>query len=264
MNDTIPTSLNYQKLGTGPNILLAFHGIGQDGISCFKSLETHLDEHYTIYAFDLFFYGQSKNPPEQVITKDLWTKLVGDFLTQHSISKFDVAGFSMGGRFALATVEAFSSQIENAFLIAPDGVSEHPLYTLASRFAPTRFLFKWMMQHPETFFRYVHIFQKTGFLNSSLVRFTEQVLNTQEKRETIYNSWVAFRQLRFDIPQLYAKAKENRIRIILFTGKFDKLLKAADVKKLADLLPADHYIVLKSGHSQLVEQAGAWICTLFK
>jgi pimeloyl-ACP methyl ester carboxylesterase len=256
--------LHYHKVGYGPHILLAFHGIGQDGISCFKSFETYLGEHYTIYVFDLFFHGQSTQFPAQVITKDLWTKLTGDFLNQHNIKKFDVAGFSMGGRFALATIEAFSSQIENAFLIAPDGVSEHPLYTLASRFASTRFLFKWLMQHPEPFFRSVNIFQKAGLVNSSLVRFTEQVLNTQEKRETIYNSWVAFRQLRFDIPKLYAKARENHIRIIIFIGKFDKLLKEADVKELANLLPTENYIVLKSGHSQLVEQAGAWIFTLFK
>jgi pimeloyl-ACP methyl ester carboxylesterase len=264
MNNSFVKPLHYHKLGHGPNILLAFHGIGQDGISCFKSFETNLGEHYTIYAFDLFFHGQSTQFPAQVITKDLWTKLTCDFLTQHNINKFDVAGFSMGGRFALATIEAFSSQIENAFLIAPDGVSEHPLYTLASRFAPTRFLFKWLMQHPETFFRFVNIFQKAGLVNSSLVRFTEQLLNTQEKRETIYNSWVAFRQLRFDIPMVYAKAKENHIRVILFIGKFDKLLKEADVKELANLLPTENYIVLKSGHSQLVEQAGAWICALFK
>jgi pimeloyl-ACP methyl ester carboxylesterase len=257
-------SLHYHKLGHGPHILLAFHGIGQDGISCFKSLETHLGDHYTIYAFDLFFHGQSRDFPFQVVTKNLWAKLIQDFLEAHNITKFDIVGFSMGGRFALALLEAFPSQIENAFLIAPDGVSEHPVYTLASRFPPTRFLFKWLMQHPETFFRSVHIFQKAGLLNGSLVRFTEQVLNTQEKRETIYNSWVAFSPLRFNIPQLYAKAQENHIPIILFTGKFDKLLKAADVKELANLLPPENYIVLKSGHSQLVEQAGVWICTLFK
>lgn len=264
MNNSFVKPLPYHKLGYGPNILLAFHGIGQDGANCFKSFETQLGQRYTIYAFDLFFHGQSRDFPFQVITKDLWTDLIRDFLTVQNITKFDIAGFSMGGRFALAVLETFPSYIENAFLIAPDGVSEHLVYTLASRFAPTRSLFKWFMQHPEPFFRYVNIFQKVGLLNSSLVRFTEQVLNTQDKRQTIYNAWVAFRQLSFDIPRVYAKAQENHIRIILFTGKFDKLLKEADVRELANILPPENYIVLKSGHSQLVEQAGVWICTLFK
>ncbi|WAC11201.1 alpha/beta hydrolase [Dyadobacter pollutisoli] len=264
MNNSFVKPLPYHKLGYGPNILLAFHGIGQDGVSCFKSFETQLGQHYTIYAFDLFFHGRSRDFSFQVITKELWTELIRDFLRVHNITRFDIAGFSMGGRFALAVLEAFPSHIKNAFLIAPDGISEHPAYTLASRFAPTRFLFKWFMQHPETFFRSVNMLRKAGILNDSLVRFTGQVLNTQEKRETIYNSWVAFRQLSFDIPQVYAKAKENHVRIILFTGKFDKLLKEADVRELANILPPEDYIVLKSGHSQLVAQAGVWICTLFK
>jgi pimeloyl-ACP methyl ester carboxylesterase len=257
-------NLHYQKLGTGPNILLAFHGIGQDGISCFKSFGNKLGEHYTIYAFDLFFHGKSENFPFQIITKDLWAKLITNFLDQHNISKFDIAGFSMGGRFALATLEVFSSRIDNAFLIAPDGISEHPLYTLASRFTPTRLLFKWFMDHPDKFFRIVKVFQKLDLVNSSLVRFTKQVLNTPERRKTIYFSWVAFRDLRFRIPELYRKTQQNNVRILLFIGKFDKLLKADDVKKLSELIPAENYILLKSGHTQLVDQAASWICTLFK
>lgn len=265
MNNFIPKPLHYYKLGQGPNILLAFHGIGQDGISCFKPFAENLSDYYTIYAFDLYFHGKNieKSATDfsenEVITKEIWVEVIREFLDKESISRFDIAGFSMGGRFALATLESFSNQIDKAFLIAPDGISEHPLYTLASGFAPTRKLFGWFMQNPKTFFKAANIFQKVGFVHSSLYRFTQNVLNTPEKRQSIYNSWINFRKLHFDIPALYKKIQVHDISLYLFVGKYDKLLKVSAVKKLADLLPADKYVILQSGHSQLVEKVGVYL-----
>jgi len=265
MSESFITSLHFHKLGSGPNILLAFHGIGQDGLNCFKSFSENLGDRYTIYAFDLYFHGKSIEESaldfskNEIITKEVWAQNIGEFLHKENISRFDVAGFSMGGRFALATLDSFSEQIDKAFLIAPDGVSEHPLYTLASRFAPMRSLFRWFMKNPETFFKAANIFQKAGLVHSSLYRFTQHVLNTPEKRQSVYNAWVSFRKLHFDIPDLYQKIKSNDVDLYLFIGKYDKLLKANDVKKLAGLLPADKSVVLQSGHSQLVEKVAVFL-----
>lgn len=264
MNNSDFHFLPFHKLGRGNRILLAFHGIGQDGASCFRPFEKLLGERYTIYAFDLYFHGLSFGAELGIVTKQVWVEQVELFLEKEKIERFDVAGFSMGGRFALATLEGFSARIDDVFLIAPDGVSEHPLYSLASRFAPARQVFRWSMQRPETFFKVANGLQKAGLVNASLYRFTQQVLNTPEKRQTIYNSWVNFRDLRFDIPGLYQTASINNVSIYLFVGQFDKLLKPAAVKKLADLLPKNQYIQLKSGHTQLVEQAALWIFALFK
>ena len=263
MSNSSLNALHYHKLGCGPKTLLAFHGIAQDGLSCFKPFEAILGELYTIYAFDLFFHGNSVNASQTVITKDIWKDIVFDFLSTNSIHQCDVAGFSMGGRFALATLEAFPDQIENVFLIAPDGVSEHPLYSFATRFAPARGIFKWSMRHPDLFFNVADLLKKTGLIHGSLHRFVMQVLNTPEKRATIYNAWVNFRELRFDIPHLNRLALQKNIRIYLIVGQFDKLLKPDKVQKLTTLLPESQYVILKSGHTKLVEQAASWIYALF-
>ena len=264
MSNLSPKSLHYQKLGRGPKILLAFHGIAQDGASCFQPFEAHLGNIYTIYAFDLFFHGESISSKNELVTKELWRSIIQRFLAENIIDKFDVAGFSMGGRFALATMELFPNRIENIFLIAPDGVSEHPLYGFATRFWITRQLFKWSMQKPQPFFNVVNFAKQVGLINSSMLRFVQQVLNTPEKRQTIYNSWVNFRNLRFDIPALHQLALDNSITTFLLVGEFDTLLKPAHVRKLAALLPSDQYIILKSGHTRLVEHAASWIFTLFR
>jgi pimeloyl-ACP methyl ester carboxylesterase len=258
-------NLHYHKLGTGPNILLAFHGIGQTGISCFQPLADHLADYYTIYAFDLYFHGESNVSgfwaQNEIISKTEWYSTIASFLQENRIERFDVTGFSMGGRFTLATLELFPANINSAFLIAPDGVSEHPLYTIASRSKPARSLFRWLMKNPSVFFKSADFLQKTGLIHSSLYRFTQQVLNTPEKRRTIYNSWVCFRDFHFNISSLYKLTQSQNIDLLLFTGKFDKLLKPSAVDKLRKLLPENKSMILQSGHTQLVEKVAYLIAT---
>ncbi|KAA0990444.1 alpha/beta fold hydrolase [Dyadobacter aurulentus] len=264
MNSVRQKPLHHYKLGSGPRILLAFHGIGQDASTCFQALENTLGLHYTIFAIDLFFHGKSAGANREIVSKTYWKSILSDFLLKNNIADFDIMGFSMGGRFALATLEAFPEKIEHAYLVAPDGISENPLYTLATRNAAGRALFRWTMQKPAFFFKTIQLLTKAGIVQSSLVRFTENVLNTPEKRGTILKSWVAFRDLRFDIAQITHLAKTNNIRIFLITGEFDKLLEQSAVSPLARLLPESQNIQLKSGHTQLVAKAGVWICTLFE
>jgi len=259
---TSHNTLHFSKFGHGPKTLLAFHGIGQDGFRCFQCFEEPLGAQYTIYAFDLFFHGQSGGVSQNAVSKEFWTATIQDFLNKNHITRFDIAGFSIGGRFALATLEAFAGQVDNVFLIAPDGVSEHPLYTLASRFWPTRMIFKMLLQYPEVLFKTSNLLQKAGFISSSLNIFTQKVLDSPEKRQSVYHSWVSFRKLRFDINGIFRLTKQNKVTIHLFVGKFDKLLKPKHVRKLARLLPEHQYHELKSGHSKLVAQAGSFIANL--
>lgn len=257
-------TLHYHRLGHGPKILLAFHGIAQTGLICFESFSQLLGDHYTIYAFDLFFHGQSKGihgnddfSDQDIITKTFWNKLISDFLEENQIDRFDIVGFSIGGRFALATLEAFTEKIDKAFLIAPDGVSEHPVYTLACRFRPTRKIFQWVLQNPLILIRSANLFEKLGLIHTSLIRFTQFMLADPKRQETIYRSWLAFRMLKFDISAVYKKL--DGTKVYLFIGKHDKLLKAKDVKKLSALLPEEQYFLLAAGHGNLVEKVAAVI-----
>ncbi len=261
--------LNYHRLGHGPKILLAFHGITQNGFSCFRYFSQLAGNQYTIYAFDLFFHGQSKGIrgddsflDQDVVTKALWKKLISEFLQKNKIDRFDVMAFSMGGRFALATLEAFSLQIDNAFLIAPDGVSEHPVYTLASRFWPARKLFNWSLKNPDTLIKVANRFAKAGLIHSSLIRFTQYMLTDPKRQELIYKSWLAFRMLKFNIPALYKNL--DHVKVYLFVGKYDKVLNEKGMKKLSVLVPPEQYFLLPSGHSGLVDKASVIIQKLIK
>lgn len=269
--DSANSQLHYHRLGHGPNILLAFHGVGQDGAGCFESFGKQLGNYYTIYAFDLFFHGQSKGVHEtdeflidDVVTKEQWYQLISTFLSENQINRFDVTGFSIGGRFALATMEAFSERIDNAFLLAPDGISGHPVYRFATGTQLTRRIFGWVMDNANSIVKTAVFFQKAGLLSSGLVRFTQYMLATTDRRKTILRSWIGFRQLRFNIPALYKKLQTNGISVYLLIGKFDQVLKISQVKKLRTLLPPSRFIQLDCGHTKTVERAAVWIDQLLQ
>ncbi|MEQ1588528.1 MAG: alpha/beta hydrolase, partial [Cyclobacteriaceae bacterium] len=105
------SSLAYQKSGHGEKSLLLFHGFGQHH-KIFETLTEALSPHYTLYAFDLFFHGQSKWEDETPLEKKMWREIMLQFLTENKIERFSVLGFSLGGKFTLATLELFPDRIE--------------------------------------------------------------------------------------------------------------------------------------------------------
>ncbi|GAB3181095.1 alpha/beta fold hydrolase [Telluribacter humicola] len=263
--------LHYHRLGHGPHILLAFHGIGQEGAGCYQPMADTLGDYYTIYALDLFFHGKSRDTlasdwisESKPLTKDSWKQIVETFLSDNNIDRFSVTGFSMGGRFALATLEAFPERIDKAFLMGPDGVSEHPLYGFATRFAPARGLFHWVLDHHELLIGTARLLEKPRLISSSLTRFVQHMLDTPEKRQIVYNSWVAFRELHFHIPSLYSSLQQHSVQVYLFMGRYDQMLRPAHVKPLSRLLPQSHYILLNCGHTRLVAHATPYISSFTK
>src|ERR1041384_3075655 len=109
--------LNYIRSGDGERSMLTFHGYGQDN-SVFNNYTG-----YTFYHIDLFFHGKSEwNKGEEPLEKDEWKSLVEELLVKNNIQTFSVMGFSMGGKFALATLEAFPGRVKEIILLAPDGI----------------------------------------------------------------------------------------------------------------------------------------------
>lgn len=255
-------TLHYDRLGRGPKVLLAFHGVGQTGRRCYEPFARHLSNYYTIYAFDLFHHGQSRGlngnddfSDADVLTKSIWKKLIQDFILEKNIDRFDVAGFSLGGRYALATAEAFPEKLDQLILMAPDGVVDHPLFGLATRFAPTRGLYRRLSDNPQPLFAAADLAHKVRLLPEKMVSFVRYAMGTPQQRRQIYCSWVSLRELSFNMIELQTLLKENGVDIWLFVGKYDPVITPKKMRVLSKRLPPDRFVVLESGHGGLVERA---------
>lgn len=261
----LPDHLHYHQLGDGPKSLIAFHGVGQTGEDCYRYFSAVLSRKYTIYAIDLNLFGVEGSVPNTpdgattLITKSCWETMLSDFLERQNINHFDLAGFSMGGRFALATLEKFHDRVGKVFLMAPDGVKDHVLYAAATRFAFSRKLLRGLLNRPERLLSIAQIFQKLGFVSRSQVRFAARVLQSPERADAVYYSWVAFRALRFDIPELYKKAQKSHTQVWLFMGQYDEMIKVSDVDALSALLPPNHLVEFDCGHNSVVARTADFL-----
>lgn len=259
-------NLHYDILGHGSRILLAFHGVGQTGRRCYEPFARYLGDYYTIYAFDLFYHGSSKGlsgtddfSDGDVLTRILWKELIQNFTQEKNITRFDVAGFSLGGRYALATAEAFPERLDRLILMAPDGVVDHPLFGLATRFPPTRRLYRRLSHNPQPLFAAADWGRRVRLLPERLVSFVRYAMGTPQQRQQIYRSWVSLRGMSFSATRLHELLEKNGVDVWLFVGKYDPVITPAKMKVLSKRLPADRFVQLESGHGGLVERAGVFL-----
>lgn len=246
-------------MGNGPAVLLAFHGIGQDH-TCFAPFGASLAERFTIYSLDLFYHGQSSGLfgdtyiDNEVLTKTYWKQLVTAFLDQHRISRFSVAGFSMGGKFALATAELFADQLDEVWLLAPDGITPSPWYQVATATRVGRSVFRYFLDHLSAFRSVGHFLVKAGIVDRSALRFAENTLATPEQRARVYRSWQCFRALGVAIDAWAELMNHKSVRVRIFLGYFDRILPRNYVSPLTKRLYAYELRVYKTGHNRLVEK----------
>ncbi len=247
--------LHYAVAGNGENHLIIFHGFGQD-MGIFNFLTQSLGRHYTFYVFDLYFHGRSVwNKGEQPLEKKEWCETMRVFLADNNISNFQLGGFSLGGKFALATLECFSNQIEKIFLIAPDGIQTSFWYSMATYPIVLRRFFKSMIFHPERFLTIAKALNKSNMLDNGLIRFAEYQMNSEEKRFRVYHSWVVFRHLTFNLHSLAKQINDHQIKVTLIVGKYDNVIKPSKLTYFASLLKNVRFEILESGHTGLINQS---------
>ncbi len=245
--------LLFQKIGDGSKILLAFHGIGQD-FSCFAPFAKSFSQTYTCYLFDLPFHGKNQYHPHDWLTLQLWQQSLGQFLTENHIERFSVMGFSMGGRFALATFATCSGQIDDVVLIAPDGIKQSLIYRLATHSSLGRAIFRRVIGRQKQFQQLGRFMQKMGFINKSVLRLAENMLGTPRQQQLIYQSWVGFHRLAVKVDTLVDLAEKTTTQFHFFVGKYDSLLPPNNILPLSKQLTRQKTVILEVGHTKIVEK----------
>jgi pimeloyl-ACP methyl ester carboxylesterase len=253
------SSLHYVVEGTGSKILLVFHGFGQTR-KAFEKFSSALSDEYTLYVFDLYFHGHSHwGYGEDPLEKWFWNKTMARFLELHPMDKFSLCGFSLGGKFALATFEAFPEKVQSLILIAPDGIKTSFWYSLATYPMLFRRLFKSMVVHPKRFATVSGMLKTIGVLDKGLIRFAEHQMDTEDKRRRVYFSWVVFRHLTFDLNSIADLVNKHSTRLILITGKFDKVIRSENMNRLLARVKNYRHEIIETGHNGLINESADFL-----
>ncbi|MBX2965922.1 MAG: alpha/beta hydrolase [Cyclobacteriaceae bacterium] len=244
--------LHYSKTGDGRQVALLFHGFGQDRTVYNQLAVTHFSG-YTVYAFDLFFHGQSTwGYDEDTLEKSFWLACIGEFLKSQGIEKFSVMGFSLGARLALTLTEGFPEQVQHLYLLAPDGIKTSFWYSLATYPVLARKLFKSMINRPKLFYGITKTLNRLNLLNKELYYFAGSQMNTEEKRSRVYHTWVVFRHLSFDLKKITGVFNQNKLPVTLILGRFDKVITGKSLKQFIDRVPHIILIELTCRHNDLI------------
>jgi pimeloyl-ACP methyl ester carboxylesterase len=246
--------LHYAKAGSGATPLLLFHGFGQNH-QVFERWVPALGKEYSLYAFDLYFHGKSTWPGRVALEKNDWKEIIQLFLKQEKIERFAVLGFSLGGKFAMTTAEAFPEKIIKLYLLAPDGIKTSIWYSLATYPIAVRYLFRSMILKPGRLHALAKVFRSLGIVDKGILRFAESQMDTEEKRRRVYYSWVYFRHLKFNLRQLANLLNTHQIPVIMIAGKYDKVIEAKNMNLLLRYVNNHRFEIIEAGHNDLIKNA---------
>lgn len=246
-------------LGNGPKALLAFHGYGQES-SYYDGMARVLSPEFTVYAVDLFFHGKSTLSKTDIpLSKQKLQDFIQALLEQEQIEKFSVMAFSMGGKFALTALERFHSRMECLYLIAPDGIKTHLLYSIATYPGWLQGLFKRIVLRPTRFFKTINWLERKRLVDSSLVKFANWQMNSPQKRLRVYRSWTGFSNLTFDTRKIVRLLNQSDVSVTVFLGKYDQIISQKRLNVFLDSLQHHKLVVLETGHSYLLRDVAAWL-----
>jgi pimeloyl-ACP methyl ester carboxylesterase len=249
----MPTKqLHYQVYGRGPQAVLAFHGFGQDASVFADFVQVFPD--CTIYSFDLFFHGASHWAGSlHELDAGKWGELLQAFLTEHRVTEFALLGYSMGGRLALVTYLRFPAQVREIVLIAPDGIRPNAWYRLATRVPALHGAFRYLTaEQPNSLHYVMGKMRHWRLLPRTLLKIAETQMSQPALRARVYRTWMLFRFLEPDLRQLAQRWRQRPIRLRIFTGQADTVIRPTDMRPLLRCLPASEHVVLPCGHSRLL------------
>jgi pimeloyl-ACP methyl ester carboxylesterase len=246
-------TLEYSIFKGGQQILLCFHGFGQDRMA-YKKLYDVLKITHTIYSFDLPYHGTTQFPKtEETLVPGAWLEYLQAFLKEERLDKFEVMGYSMGGKYAMITTQLLPKRVEHLHLISPDGITTHFSYKFTTYPYLFRKLFKTQIEKPWVFKMVVRTIRGFKLMNNYTLKFAESQMDTEFKRAQVYYSWVNLRHFLPNLKRLAQLIEQENIITTFYLGKHDKVINLATIKPLLDLLPQSELTLLESGHTHLIE-----------
>lgn len=253
------STVSYARFGSGPKLVLCFHGYGVSAIS-FEFLEKYAGDQYTFYAPDLPFHGRTEwkegfdFSPEDL--EEIVWKMVGEGTRNKTQGpRISLLGFSLGGRMALSLYQEDPEQFDTIVLLAPDGLKVNFWYWLATQsWAGNRF-FSFTMKHPGWFFGFLKLLNKLKLVNVSIFKFVNYYIGDKEVRRLLYARWTTLRKLRPDRERIRMAVLNNKTKIKLVYGLHDRIILSSVGEKFRKGMESNCTLtIIDSGHQVLHEK----------
>lgn len=247
-------NLFHQRWGSGPHVLVAFHGYGRTHAD-FREFSKPFQRDFTVYAFDLAYHGKSEvrvnRPDKSPLTPRELGEYFENFLLSVGRPRAWVMGYSIGGRVALKLAEVIPEKIGGLYLFAPDGLKPHFMYTFVSETSFGRWIFRMFIDRPGLFFGLLNLGKALKFIDKKTHHFLSSQVETEEQRVQVYNVWTFHRHIKPDTEEFARSVEKSGTTTDLFFGAYDRIIPLRNAGKLKKKLPAARIHTLETGHAML-------------
>jgi pimeloyl-ACP methyl ester carboxylesterase len=247
------SKINFIRFGRGEKLLIALHGTGRDA-EMFRVLEPSLGNRFTIISVDLPFHGMTEwNEKEQMNDTDV-RELFTLILKNETKVRFSLLAFSLGGKLALTVISLLAEKIDEVILIAPDGIYTNAWYKFALLPWVGNPLFKRLVHHPESFAFIANALKRFHLIPEKLHKFAFVQMDSVEKRQQVYNVWMAFGKLKPDIFLIKKLINKYNIKTTLIFGEYDAVIPPSIGEKFIAGLKNAELLILPKGHNLVKEE----------
>lgn len=251
--------LHYWRMGQGPRTLVLLHGFADSGL-LFERLMPELGRHYTILAPDLPSHGRTRWQGEwQPSDLSAW---MAALLQQEGATRWELGGYSMGGRLALCVLPFLSWQPERVWLLAPDGIGTRWVTLLDAVPAWLRRACRPLLLHPAALLGVARVLFAARLLDRWTWFFLRYQLHTLPRRRRLADTWCALAHFKVRWWRLRPLLAAMMGRVWLVMGQNDPLVRRAAVERFAARMGLP-LIWLPAAHDDLVgKELARWWMTV--
>lgn len=241
--------INCLKVGTGKELLVAFHGYG-DRASLFAQMVKRMPERFTLYAIDLPIHGKSEWKGKR-IEGDVYVWMIRQVLELEKAVYCSLMGFSYGGRIVLYLTEKVPYLVKNIYLIGPDGIVVSGLYRAVQKVPEIlkRLSFKILINGQTA--RFTKSLYKRGWINHHNYRFSEVNFATRKKRRRLLVYWMSLRNVDPNWDKVRKKIVKHKIQMKIFLGTHDEIIPSRAGRMISDEVTDAEVVFLNANHKQL-------------
>ncbi|NLR91061.1 alpha/beta fold hydrolase [Flammeovirga agarivorans] len=247
----------FRVMGTGPRLLICFHGYGQT-VDVFSPLSKMQDK-YTLLSIALPYHSDnyaldrklSVNYPLGIYHFILY------FAKKHQFNSWEICGYSIGARLAQFCYTQNPKKCDALYLVAPDGVGQNYFFSTVTHrlFNP---LFKKVMKRSDLLIKSIQLIRKTRVISASLSSFAQQNIGSKEQSQKVANTWIALRKAKISNSKLLYYLEEYNTPYFLVRGKFDKIITAKKLRGFTKKAPVYRVIALPANHVSVLTSFFQW------
>lgn len=259
------SKISYLLFGSGPRVVLCFHGYGEEG-NAYSFFENIAGKEFIFISLDLPFHGKTNWNSGAYFQKTDLEIIIRNILSENKIDiqgkhqPFTFIGFSLGGRIALSVYEIFPQQVEKIILLAPDGLKINFWYRLSTQTWLGKKLFAFTMNYPGWFFVFLRVLIVIRLVNKRIFKFVKYYIGNKEMRRLLYQRWTVLGKIKPDTERIKKLIVENKTRVSLIYGQYDRVIIPDPGKKFRKGIERFVSIkMIKTGHQVLHKNHAAEI-----